>query len=201
MANRNHQLDDPIILAAREEFMESGYEKASLRKIASRAGVTVGAIYTRYKTKDQLFCSLAAPLIQRIEEAFGGIREEYYTEGAAGLQGMGQSMKVESDRILHLLFDDYDSAVLLLCRSTGSSLEKAFDRIVEEKIQETQSFFHGLGVTKMDDNVLRLLISAQFHMYFEVIEGGFGLEEAKHLMNKVMTYHAGGWMALLSEAM
>ena len=54
MALRDHTLDDKIITAARQEFSAKGYSSASLRKIAEKAGVTVGAIQTRYKSKDEL---------------------------------------------------------------------------------------------------------------------------------------------------
>ena len=58
MANRDHSLDDGIIQAAYSEFLAYGFQKASLHKIAEKAGVTTGAIYTRYKNKDALFASL-----------------------------------------------------------------------------------------------------------------------------------------------
>ena len=58
MANRDHSLDDGIIQAAYSEFLAYGFQKASLHKIAEKAGVTTGAIYTRYKNKDALFACL-----------------------------------------------------------------------------------------------------------------------------------------------
>lgn len=38
MALRDRSLDEKIIAAARDEFLEKGYMGASLRKIAERAG-------------------------------------------------------------------------------------------------------------------------------------------------------------------
>ncbi len=58
MANRDHSLEDGIVQAAYSEFLTYGFQKASLHKIADKAGVTTGAIYTRYKNKDALFASL-----------------------------------------------------------------------------------------------------------------------------------------------
>lgn len=56
--------------AAMQEFMNKGYTGASLRKIAERAGVTVGAIQIRYKSKDERFTSLLKPLLNEIEVLF-----------------------------------------------------------------------------------------------------------------------------------
>ncbi len=53
MATRDHFLDDGIIQAAYSEFLAYGFQKASLHKIAEKASVTMGAIYTRYKSKVQ----------------------------------------------------------------------------------------------------------------------------------------------------
>ena len=194
MALKNHALDDQILSAAWSEFLEKGYEAASLRKIAAQAGVTVGAIYTRYPTKDALFCTLVQPLIQRVGEAFQSVRSSYYD---APPQRLADSMAVESEAILHLLFDDYDRAVLLLCRSAGSSLEGFFDRLVEQKIRETQAFFQAAGGTHPEERVLRLLVSGQFHMYIEIIRGGYDFETAREMIRAAMVYHTGGWLALL----
>ena len=51
MAIRNFELDKKIINAANKEFLKEGFKKASLRRIAQTAGITTGALYTRYKNK------------------------------------------------------------------------------------------------------------------------------------------------------
>ena len=200
MAVKNHALDDRIIAAARAEFLENGFEKASLRKIAANADVTVGAIYTRWPTKDQLFCALVAPLLARIGEAFTSLRAEYNPESPQYTpEHMAHSMHMESRLILDLLFEDYDRAVLLLCRSTGSSLEHFFDRIVQRKIQETVAFFRRSGLAHPAPALLKLLVTGQFQMYAQILREGCRLEEARALLSAALVYHTGGWMALLSR--
>lgn len=71
MALRDHSLDDTITAAAREEFPEKGYMGASPGKIAEKAGATVGAIQTRYKSKDELFaCLLLKAFLDATEVLF-----------------------------------------------------------------------------------------------------------------------------------
>ena len=67
MALKDHSLDDKIVKAAFDEFMEFGFQKASIRKIADRAGVTPGAVYTRYNSKDALFCSLVSNFLSSVK--------------------------------------------------------------------------------------------------------------------------------------
>ena len=197
MAVKNHALDNPITAAAQQEFLSHGYEKASLRKIAAQAQVTIGAIYTRYPTKDALFGSLVQPLLDQIDVAFTDLKADYYqTHGdPAALTAV---MEREADVILHLLFDHYDRAVLLLCRSAGSSWAHCFDAILDRKIQETAAFFQTAGAqfTAPDPRVLKLLLSAQFHLYSQIISEGYDLAAARQMLRATMVYHTGGWMAL-----
>lgn len=44
--------------AARELIREKGYERTSLEEIAERAGMTTGAIYSNFKSRNDLFIAL-----------------------------------------------------------------------------------------------------------------------------------------------
>ena len=68
MANKNHELDKPIIEAAKQEFLKNGFQETSINIIAQKAGVTTGAIYTRYKGKDELFGSLMEDFFKSIND-------------------------------------------------------------------------------------------------------------------------------------
>lgn len=199
MANRNHALDRPILESAFKEFTENGYRRASLRKIALNAGVTVGAMYTRYQSKDELFCALAEPLIERINQLFDAVRDVYLSDTVEGSpEQLAAAMSGESDAVLQLLFEEYDRAKLLICCSDGSSLENFFNTVVERKLKEILAFFKSRNMSHPNPEILRFLISTQFHMYYEIIEDGCTQEEAKNLMDSAMVYHIGGWTALLS---
>lgn len=200
MALRDHSLDDRITAAARAEFLEKGYAGASLRKIAENAGVTVGAIQTRYRSKDELFQSLLQPFLDEIVAVFQTVRADYYS-GADGdmLSQLKASMQHESAAILHLIFSHYEEAVLLLYRSAGSALEPFFDALVKSKITESAAFFRTAGDTGVDETLLALLISAQFDSYRRIVAECPDRQTAEKYMSSLMTYHYGGWSALFEE--
>lgn len=63
------QKDDPkqrIIDAALDEFLISGYDKASMRSIAAQAGMTVGNIYLYFTGKEQLFDALVGEPVAKL---------------------------------------------------------------------------------------------------------------------------------------
>ena len=153
MALKDHSLDDKITAAAMKEFSAKGYNGASLRKIAEGAGVTVGAIQTRYKSKDELFAGLLKPLLDDIGTTFQSVKADYYSGAGNDLAAqLKVSMLHESKAILHLIFAHYDEALLLFCRSAGSSMEHYFDAVVKSKIDESIAFFHSAGYTGVSDS-------------------------------------------------
>ena len=68
MATRNQLLDQPILESAKQEFLSKGFEKASLKEICNNAGVTTGAIYKRYKDKEELFAAVVSDTIQDLKK-------------------------------------------------------------------------------------------------------------------------------------
>ena len=57
---------EKLLASAEHEFMEKGYQGASLRNICKNAGVTTGALYFFFKDKDDIFVSLVAPVLGSI---------------------------------------------------------------------------------------------------------------------------------------
>ena len=63
MAKPDTSIDPRIMDSAKEEFRTLGFEKASLKSICQRAGVTTGALYKRYAGKEELFRAVVADTV------------------------------------------------------------------------------------------------------------------------------------------
>jgi TetR/AcrR family transcriptional regulator, mexJK operon transcriptional repressor len=58
-----------IIAAAREAFLEKGYDGVSMDEVANRAGVAKQTVYARYASKDALFLAVVESLQGRMLSA------------------------------------------------------------------------------------------------------------------------------------
>ena len=199
MALRNHSLDEKITASAMTEFSEKGYTGASLRKIAENAGVTVGAIQTRYKSKNELFEALIKPLLDDALAMFKSVKADYYSSaGEDIISGLKTSMRHESAALIRLIFDHYDEAKLLMCKSSGSRLESWFDDIVQRKIEESAAYFRSSNC-QVDEKLLGLLISSQFDSYRRIVIECTDRQSAEEYMDSLITYHYGGWCAFFDS--
>ncbi len=69
MQIKKEEVKEKIIRIAKQEFMELGFERASIRKIAKLAGVTTGNIYIYFKNKNELFKEIIKPAVEFIESS------------------------------------------------------------------------------------------------------------------------------------
>ncbi|WP_312355617.1 TetR/AcrR family transcriptional regulator, partial [Aminipila sp.] len=63
MAKPDRSIDPRILESAKKEFLERGYETASLKTICENAEITTGALYKRYRGKEDLFCAVVADTV------------------------------------------------------------------------------------------------------------------------------------------
>ena len=63
-----------ILKSAGKFFLEYGYQAAPLRKIASEAGFTPGALYGYFSSKEELFYALTDSMVERLMKVLDRIR-------------------------------------------------------------------------------------------------------------------------------
>ncbi|MDO4667677.1 MAG: TetR/AcrR family transcriptional regulator [Streptococcus sp.] len=182
---KENLINQSILASAKKEFLAYGYEKASLRQICKQANVTTGALYKRYKGKEELFGTLVRSTLQDLTKWI----EEHVRQDYVLLQ-KGQTPPMTSNRYLdHLhhmmdfIYNHEDEMCLLLFKSTGSR----YDRFTEETmISVTDETYRYLQAAKelhlitqiVDKEHLHLALHSYFGMIFAPLSHGWNKEQA-----------------------
>ena len=200
LAVKDPSLDPAIIEAARAEFQEHGFQKASLHKIADRAGITTGALYTRYRNKDALFRSLVVPALEGIRDQLPATQALY--DEARQHRDRKLLMKAicqEEQIYLDLLYEHYEDCVLLFCKSTGSSIDAAMSRLMSQKARQTVEFFRSIATRPLDCDGIQLIISNQFFCYRQILDQGCSKEKARSCLQTLNIFLEAGWEAIFDQ--
>lgn len=97
--------------AGKEEFLKNGYQRASLRRICNSAGVTTGAFYFSFESKEALFKAILEPLVSQYEAMLGKLMK-----GEIQNPGTG----VDADKIMmQFLLTHAPVAVMCLCEAAA----------------------------------------------------------------------------------
>ena len=107
--------------AAKAEFLEKGYKDASLRNIVKSVGMTTGAFYGYYKSKEELFEAIVSEHYEYILNRFIKAQQEFAELPAVQQpEVMSDISGLCMDDILHYAYEDLQECKLLLCCSEGT---------------------------------------------------------------------------------
>lgn len=202
----DRETKEKLLASAEHEFMEKGYQGASLRNICKNAGVTTGALYFFFKDKDDIFASLVAPVLGSIRTMMEAHMQQELQEVKGELQEGKDDFSDDvyaSWRIIHELYQNYDRVQLLLTKSQGSSLAGCIDEFVAftEKnyrmLADAQAKV--CGVTAPDDYTIHWMAHMQIDAFVHLLTHEPDEKKAVAHLEDIMKYLLAGWYALFQR--
>lgn len=173
MAKPDHSIDPRILESAKSEFLALGFEKASLQHICSRAEVTTGALYKRYRSKEDLFCAVVADTVSDLK----GILAEKTSADLRSMtdEALIRAWDMDIDYMMwwfRFLYDRHDGFVLLLKCAEGTSYSNFQHDWVETMTAATYDYYQearrrGLTETDISTQEMHILLSAFWTTIYE----------------------------------
>jgi len=123
------EVKEKIKKAAIHEFEKNGYQKTSMRSIASSAKLTVGNLYRYFQNKDDLFSVIIQPAFQQIYQFIDEFAR--FKEGTLFEEGQRDSfIKTFEESLIRIYIQHRAELVILLNGSKGSQMENAREQII-----------------------------------------------------------------------
>ncbi len=188
-----------VMAAARDEFMEYGFEKASMRRVGERCGLTAAGLYRHCRDKEDLFDQLVAPAIERLRSWMDTHLTKYLTtvrdEGNLKWQDSWIDMMREE---VYPHVEDY--RLLLTCASR-TKYESFLHDLTQTAQERTLDYLpilrqKGLAIREISPLELHLLFSAYVTALFEPVIHRYSLDEAMRCLETVEAFFLPGWQTL-----
>lgn len=205
MEEKSSDTLEKIQQAALEEFSEKGFLGASLRQIVKNAGVTTGAFYGYFSSKEALFASLvephAAALMGRFMEAQTGFAELPEQEQPAHMGGASSDYV---DWMVDYICEHREPVNLLLCRAEGTSYEHFVHNMVEVEVEYTLKYMEvlrrlGKDIPQLDQSLCHIIASGMFNGLFEIVIHDMPREQAHRDVTQFRTFYTAGWLELMGQ--
>ena len=203
MADNELSTLDAILSAAKKEFSEKGFQSASLRKIVKDAGVTTGAFYGYYKSKEELFDALVGECYDTILAMFKKVQGDFQR-----LSPKEQREKMESEadsgmrKILDYCYSNKEEFKLILCSSEGTKYENLIHEMVKIEVEATHKFgctMQKLGCSEyeIDPTLEHMLVSGLFSAFFEIIIHDIPYKDAVKYIEELRAFYTAGWKRIM----
>lgn len=192
---------EALIEAAKKEFLEKGYNKASLRTICANAGVTTGALYFFFENKADLFAAIVDPPLKELKR----ILIKHFTEDVeeakrlASIEDADLDHTEISDKIVGHIYENYDSFMLLLNASENTVYENVVDEFVDMLDRTIPPMMANIKGYTYDKHMSHWMAHISIDAFIHVIRHEKDVNKAKERLGKILNYLVLGWIQLAME--
>lgn len=194
-----------IKTAAIGEFSVKGYKSASLRNIVNKAGVTTGAFYGYYKSKEELFDVLVSEEAEYFKnEYFSCLRRFKKLPIAEQVKAIDVNGTVNKwmVNIVDYIYNHKAAYKLLICKAEGTRYEDYVNNLVEHEVRANHEFIaamekEGKIIEHVEPNLEHILISGMFSAFFEIVAHDYSRKDAKDYVNKIHNFNVSGWAQIM----
>lgn len=188
--------------AIKEEFLEKGYEDASIRSIGARAGMTSAGLYRHYKDKEAMFAAMVEPLIKDVKSWTKRHTSRKYkiVDGDNAKEELfGESF---FDLIREVILPKRDEFILLMTRSNGTKYENFLHDFVlsnQKEFMEAIRYLKekGYPVIDINEEELHILLSAYLTACFEPIIHDYDEIKIEKYLTSIQEFFMPGWLNIM----
>ncbi len=189
---------EKILGCGKQEFLQNGFQNASLRNIASAAGLTTGAIYGYFKDKNALFEAIVDPVCKQVERMFTDLSTSYYNNtgivGEITLQGTIDDLH----KIYGFIYENFDVFRLLVSCAEGSSKADYVHTIVGYEVAHTLLYLDRMekekGMkAKLNKTLIHIISDSYINAILEPVRHNLSYEQAIENLDFLCTFYTGGW--------
>lgn len=193
-----------ILKSARKQFLEKGFQGASIRKIASDAGVTYGALYGYFESKEELFYALTDPLIGRIMTKLDDIESAMLALPAEEqLLGMSDVFYVRLPELVELIFEDREIVNLVIGGAKGTKYENFMSDLVKRDTCAISAAAVNSGTPSVhlfDAQTLEIMIEGYMAALFHLIVSGRDQQTVSQSMEIFAKVYSAGMLELMRDS-
>ena len=194
-----------ILTAATQEFLEKGFKSASLRNIVKTAGVTTGAFYGYYDSKEALFEALVGDKYEyflgcfcKAQKEFADLPPEDQPSNLGTISG-----ECMHDMLMYA-YENLKEFKLILCHSEGTRFSKLIDEMVEIEIKGTHDYLEvleklGKPSPPIDEHLEHILITGMFNTFFEMIIHEMPIDKSEHYLKEMRDFYTAGWLKIMGQ--
>ena len=205
MQNTEQTTQEKILCAAKAEFLEKGFQTASLRAIVKAAGVTTGALYGYYSSKEALFDALVEESYTHLLSAFRNVLDDFSRLPIEQQpERMGAVSQACMEELLLYMFNHREAFHLLLLCSEGTRYSSMKEELVQLEVNATHRYYLvleklGMPAPQIDPRLEHILVTGMINAYFEMIIHDMPLADAKQYLRELHSFYSAGWLKIMGQ--
>lgn len=192
------EIKQRIIDEARREFLEKGFEKASIRTITTKAKTSKSNLYNYFRDKDHLFYSVVEPVLIKIKKGLELSETLYVSKGTHPYTK--ETQKHVMGIVKEFISENLVDVKLLLFHTKGSSIENFRDEITNAF---TDMMCNWVKSIQPDKEISRIFVKCISYFYLNCIElmilNGVSEEQVEKIQDELLGFVYNGWKGIFQS--
>lgn len=188
-----------IIESGTKLFLECGYERTNLRELCKEAGITTGAFYRHFNSKEDLFSALVKPVVDAMYTMFSDTQansEEFIRD--IRIEEFWQFSDEVAGKFVTFIYDNFVSFKLLLQCADGTPYSSFITDLTDMEVKSTVKIFEvmrkkGLPVNELCTRELHMLSHAYISSIMECVMHDYTKEETLKYTKTICDFFSAGW--------
>ena len=191
-----------ILESAMQMFLAKGFERTNLRELCAAAGITTGAFYRHFSSKEDVFNCLVKPAVDEVNGMFAAgedsCRDALDSGNVAALWNTP-----DAEALVDFIYRHFDRLKLLLKGADGTPYSDFVNDVV---VLETKTTIRMLALAKQRGLIpgrvppepeMHMICHAYISCLFEAVMHEFGKEEVLTYVRTMKDFFMGGSEKLL----
>lgn len=190
-----------LLQSAEQEFAMQGYDKASLRQICARVGVTTGALYFFFENKEDLFKNVLIPVTEGAIQILEDYKDRLLTSEERNLEDTPLGDRETLDKFLDLLYNNRYVVRILVNNRENQHVVRFFDALTEVISSTIRAILYPnvAQVKPYDEFIITWLAQTEMTTIVNILKNDETREEADGHINSAVMFTQGGIKALVAE--
>lgn len=203
MSNRIAGVSEKLAECAEAEFLEKGFDGASLRNVAKNAETSTSSIYIRFGDKEGLLLYITKPVTDGFIAIYREVQQNF-SEMPADVQSetVNDYSTNGMFRLIDYIYENFNVFRILLDSSCDKFFRVFEHELIDIELEYTLKFMDATGCRSIAEgrttpDFLHIVISCFFNGFFEPVRHGMSRDEAYRYIGMLSKYHRAGFGTIL----
>lgn len=198
-------VSERLLACARSEFLEKGFQAASIREIAKKAGTSARAVYTRFPNKEGLFDAIVLPVSDGLIALYQNYADQFWSkdiemDGADTISFNDSAIYVD---MIDYIYDHKDEFLLIQTSLDGTRYTALIEDLTDKNLSYISKWPEPAGGTanekELVKKVLHMLTNSFYASMFEPLRHDMNRREARFYIETLCAFFVAGINHLLKK--
>ena len=198
-------VSERLLECAKSEFLDKGFQAASIREIAKKAETSSRAVYTRFPNKEGLFDAIVSPVSDGLIELYQNYADQFWSkdieaEGADAFSFDDTAIYVD---MIDYIYDHKDEFLLMQTSLEGTRHTALIENLTDKNLSYISIWPEPAGGTENEKDlmmkVLHMLTNSFYASMFEPLRHNMNRREARFYVETLCAFFVEGINHLLKK--